>query len=67
MKKVTYIQSAIILTLTNLITRIIAFVYRIFLNKYIGAEGIGIYQLVTPFLLFLFTIVSSGLVTTISK
>lgn len=67
MKKTTYLQGAFILSLTNILTGIIAFTYRIFLTKTVGAEGIGIYQLVLPLYYFFITLVSSGLVTTISK
>ncbi|MCK9216396.1 MAG: oligosaccharide flippase family protein [Firmicutes bacterium] len=67
MKKTTYLQGAFILSLTNILTGIIAFIYRIFLTKTVGAEGIGIYQLVLPLYYFFITLVSSGLVTTISK
>ena len=67
MKNTTYLQGAFILTLTNLITGILSFVYRIFLTRSIGAEGIGIYQLVLPLYYLFITLVSGGLVTSISK
>ncbi len=67
MSEKTYLQGAFILSLTNLVTGVIAFVYRVFLTKSIGAEGIGIYQLVLPLYFFFITLVSSGLITTISK
>ncbi len=67
MKKNSYLKGAFILSLTNLITGIIAFIYRIFLTKSVGTEGIGIYQLVLPLYYFFITMVASGLVTTISK
>lgn len=63
----TYLQGAFILTLANLITGIISFVYRIFLSKSIGAEGMGVYQLVLPLYMLLITLVSGGLSTSISK
>ena len=40
------IRGAFILTLAGLISRIIGFFYKIFLASLIGAEGIGIYQMV---------------------
>lgn len=63
----TYLQGAFILTLANLITGIISFVYRIFLSKSIGAEGMGVYQLIIPLYMLLITLVSGGLSTSISK
>ena len=67
MKNFTYLQGAFILTITNLITGIISFAYRIFLTKSIGAEGIGVYQLVIPLYYLFITLVSGGLATSISK
>lgn len=67
MKKLNYIQGAFILTLTNLITGILAFVFRILLSRSIGAEGVGVYQLVLPLYTLFITLVSGGVTTAISK
>ena len=48
MKKNAIIMGTLILTITGLITRFIGFFYRIFLSHAIGAEGMGIYQLIFP-------------------
>ena len=48
MLKNKVIKGTCILTLAGLITRIIGFYYRIFLSKTIGAEGIGLYQMIFP-------------------
>ena len=40
----------IILTVTGLLSRFIGFFYRIFLSQTFGAEGMGIYQLISPVL-----------------
>jgi stage V sporulation protein B len=66
-KKLTYIQGAFILTLTNLITGSISFIYRVFLTRAIGSEGIGIYQLVLPLYSLFITLVSGGITTAVSK
>ena len=42
------IKGTLILTLTGFITKIIGFLYRIFLSQVIGAQGMGIYQLIFP-------------------
>ena len=42
------IRGAFILTAAGLLTRMIGFFYRIFLSHVIGAEGMGIYQLIFP-------------------
>ncbi len=48
MSKNTIIKGALILTLANIITRILGFVYRIYMSNLIGAEGMGLYQLIMP-------------------
>ena len=67
MKKLNYIQGAFILTLTNLITGVLAFVFRILLSRSIGAEGVGVYQLVLPLYILFITLVSGGITTAVSK
>ncbi len=42
------IKGALLLTTAGLITRVIGFFYRIFLSRTIGAEGMGLYQLIFP-------------------
>ncbi|OGO78673.1 MAG: stage V sporulation protein B, partial [Clostridiales bacterium GWB2_37_7] len=67
MKKLNYIQGAFILTLTNLITGVLAFAFRILLSRSIGAEGVGVFQLVLPLYTLFITLVSGGVTTAISK
>lgn len=56
-----------ILTVTGLLSRFIGFFYRIFLSKIFGAEGMGIYQLISPVLALSFSLTVSGMQTAISK
>ncbi|HWR60768.1 MAG TPA: stage V sporulation protein B, partial [Clostridia bacterium] len=63
----TYIQGAFILTLTNLVTSSLSFIYRVFLTRAIGSEGIGVYQLVLPLYTLFITLVSGGITTAVSK
>lgn len=44
------IAGTLLLTVTGLSSRVIGFFYRIFLSRIIGAEGLGIYQLIFRFL-----------------
>jgi stage V sporulation protein B len=67
LKKLTYIQGAFILTLTNLVTGSLSFIYRVFLTRAIGSEGIGVYQLVLPLYVLFITLVSGGITTAVSK
>lgn len=55
------------LTLSNMVTGVIAFVFSIILSRELGAEGLGLYGLVMPIYGLLLTITSEGLITAISK
>lgn len=61
------ISGTVILTLTGLLSRLIGFFYRIFLSNVFGAEGMGIYQLISPVLALSFALTVSGIQTAISK
>lgn len=61
------LRGTFVLTLAGLISRIIGFFYRIFLSHTIGAEGIGIYQMVFPLFSLCYAITAAGLQTSISK
>ncbi len=56
-----------ILTLAGLLSRFIGFFYRIFLSHTIGAEGVGIYQLIFPVYTFCFALTVFGIQTAISR
>ena len=61
------VTGTVILTLTGLLSRFIGFFYRIFLSNIFGAEGMGIYQLISPVLALSFALTVSGIQTAISK
>lgn len=67
MRKKGLLYGAMILTIANLLTKFIGFFYRIYMSNTIGAEGMGLYQLVTPIYMLAWSITSSGFTTTISK
>lgn len=56
-----------LLTATGLASRIIGFFYRIFLSHTIGAQGIGIYQLIFPVFALGIALCGAGIQTAISK
>lgn len=66
-KKHPLFTGTIILTATGLASRIIGFLYRIFLSHTIGAKGLGIYQLVFPILALCLALCTGGIQTAISK
>ena len=49
LRKQTFIQGAMILLAAGLLNRVLGFVPRIVLPRMIGAEGVGLIQLVFPF------------------
>jgi stage V sporulation protein B len=66
-KKNPLIAGTIILTVTGFASRFIGFFYRIFLSRVFGAEGMGLYQLISPVLALTFSVTVSGMQTAISK
>jgi stage V sporulation protein B len=55
------------MTTSGVLSRIIGFFYRIFLSRTIGAEALGIYQLISPVFSMCFALTASSIQTTISK
>jgi stage V sporulation protein B len=67
MSKSNFVKNSFILTLSNLTTHILGFIFSITLSKELGPEGMGLYGLVKP-LFMVFTCLScGGLVTAVSK
>lgn len=67
MSRRSIITGTLILTAANLITKCMGFFYRIFMSNAIGAEGMGLYQLVLPIYSLSWSITSAGFTTTISR
>lgn len=61
------LKGTLLLTLAGLLSRIMGFFYKIFLAGFIGAEGMGIYQLIFPVYSVCFSLCASGIETAISK
>ena len=61
------ITGTLLLTAAGLASRIIGFFYKIFLVSLIGAEGIGIYQMVFPTYMVCVSLASSGIQTAVSR
>ncbi|MFI3175214.1 MAG: polysaccharide biosynthesis protein [Bacillota bacterium] len=58
--------ATLILTTANLISKLMGFFYRVFMSNTIGAEGMGLYQLVMPIYALAWSITAAGFTTTIS-
>lgn len=55
------------ITLFSILTRFLGFVFRVYLSRKLGAEGIGIYQIATSIVGVFMTLVASGLPLTTAK
>ena len=60
-------KAVAIISFFSFLTRIIGFLFRIYLSRAVGAEVLGIYQIAFSVYMVLETIVSSGLPLTVSK
>lgn len=67
MKKVLFIKNALILTVTSFILRIIGMVFRVWLAGSIGAEGIGLYQVIFSVYVLAATFATSGISTAVTR
>lgn len=65
--KNAFLRGTLLLTFAGLISRFMGFFYRIFLANTIGAEGMGIYQLIFPIYSVCFSLCASGIETAVSK
>lgn len=61
------LKGTIFLTVAGILTRIIGFLYRIFLANTLGETELGIYQLVFPVYSICFTLYAAGLQTAVSQ
>lgn len=66
-KKNAIIKGALILTAAGLLSRVVGFFYRIFLSGSIGAEGMGIFQLIAPVYALCISVSCSGIQTAVSR
>ena len=67
MSKERFFKGTFLLTSAGLISRIMGFFYRIFLSHTIGAEGIGLYQLVVPLQHLVLAMTTFGIQTALSR
>lgn len=67
MNKNSILKGTIILTIAGFLTKFIGFFYRIYLSNMLGAENIGVYQLVFAVYGICFTLYASGIQTSISR
>lgn len=62
-----FYKDSFTLTLSNMTTGTISFIFSIILSRELGAEGLGLYGLIMPIYGLLLCITTDGLITAISK
>lgn len=67
MSKKGILSGALVLSAGTMITKVLGAFYRVPLTKLLGAEGLGIYQMVFPFYCILLTLSSTGIPSALSK
>ena len=61
------LYGTLVLTLTSIISQVLGFVYRIFLSRLIGAEVMGLYQLIMPVYSVIMSLTATGLTVAVSN
>ena len=67
MKKTVFIKNALILTASSLILRFVGIIFKVWLAKLIGSEGIGLYHLVFSVYMLAATFATSGICTAVTR
>ncbi|MEY8353165.1 oligosaccharide flippase family protein [Lachnospiraceae bacterium 54-53] len=66
-RKYALLTGTLLLTSAGLITRVLGFFYRIFLSRTIGAEGLGVFNLMHPVFGICFALCAGSIQTAISQ
>lgn len=67
MKKGIFIKNAIILTASSLFLRFLGIIFKVWIAKKIGSEGIGLYQLVFSVYVLVATFATTGICTAVTR
>lgn len=65
--KDNFYKKSSLLIITNITTGILSFIFSIILTRKIGAEGIGLFSLISPISNLLYSVLAGGLVLAVSK
>lgn len=63
----TVYKTAVTVTVFSLMEKFLGFIYRIYLSRAIGSEGVGLYQITLSVFALLLTLCSSGIPATVSR
>lgn len=67
MSRRDFYKNSFVLTLSNLATGVLGFIFSVYLSKLLGDEGIGLYGLIMPIYNLFISIMTAGLIAAISK
>ncbi len=67
MKKTVFIKNAVILTVSSLILRFAGIIFKVYITRIVGSEGVGLYQLVFSFYILASTFATSGISTAVTR
>lgn len=60
-------KTVVLITIFSVITRVLGFLFRVYLSRVVGAEALGMYQVASSIFFVLLTVVSSGIPLIISR
>ncbi len=67
MNKRTFVKNTAVMTITSLVLRTLGILFRIFISNRVGAEGMGLYQLVFAIYVLGTTFAAAGIVTAVTR
>ncbi|HBD63244.1 MAG TPA: hypothetical protein DC038_02290 [Clostridiales bacterium] len=67
MKRESIIYGTLILTVATTVVRVVGMAFRIYLANVLGAEGIGLYQLILSMYMLMVTLATAGIRVAVSK
>ncbi len=67
MRKLAFLKNAMLLTITSLILRSLGMVFRIYVSRMVGEEGMGLYQLISSVYFLMITFAQSGISVSMTK
>lgn len=67
MKNSSFFKNSFVLTLSNITTGLLAFIFSIYLANLIGTEGVGLYSLVMPIYNLFICLMTAGIIAAISQ
>ncbi len=65
--KLAFLSGTLLLTSTGFLCRILGFFYRIYMSRTVGAEGLGLYNIVHPVFSICFSVCAGSIQTAISQ